>query len=113
MTEQATSTPPSLIRLHHASVVLQLLATHPELAAAPIDWEINDRDSGLWARVKYGIPESESAARKLAAALNAKVIVDDVSGRPLYSVYGTWHGTEVNLQAFGPAASDTAEAVTA
>ena len=113
MTTETTPAPTPTIRLHKASILLQLLVVHPKLAAAPIDWEIDDRDSGLWGRVKYGIPETREAAQTLAEALGADMSVDDVKGRPMYCVYGTWQGTDVNLQTFGPAADETAAAVTA
>jgi hypothetical protein len=109
VTTESTPTPNPMIRLHKASLVLQLLAAHPELAAAPIDWEIDDRTSGLWPRVKYEAPETRQAAEALADALGADMSVNDVNGRPMYCVYGTWQGTEVNLQAFGPKATENAE----
>ncbi|MGW1796906.1 hypothetical protein ACWCQN_13065 [Streptomyces sp. NPDC001984] len=96
-----------LVRLHKASLVLQLLAAHPELASAPINWEINDRDD-LWANVSYGHEGSEAAAQLLAGVLGVKVISDPVKGRFLYAVYGTFAGTEVSLQAFGPKVADAA-----
>ena len=103
MTEQTTGglIPPKLLRLTKAAAVLQLMAAHLEVAAAPIDWEIDDRD-GLWPRVRHGSEDAESAAETLASALGAKVNVADVEGMPLYTVYGHWAGIKVSLQAFGP-----------
>ncbi|MFR0351832.1 hypothetical protein [Streptomyces sp. MCC20] len=97
-----------MIRLHRASLVLTLLAAHQELAALPINWEIDDRD-GLWPRVEHKSPDAERAARAMAAALGARMHVDDVNGTPLYSVYGQWAGTKVSLQAFGPDSVDATE----
>lgn len=102
MTEQTTSPVVAPVRLHKAALVLQLLTAHPEVAAAPIDWEINDRDADLWAKTAYGLPESEASARALAAALGVEVSVTPVNGRHLYEVYGRWAGIRVSLQAFGP-----------
>jgi hypothetical protein len=93
--------PMDLVRLRRTSVVLQLLAAHPEVAAASIDWEISDRDD-LWAKIKYGLPESEASARTLAAALDTKVLSTPVNGRTMYAVYGEWAGVRVSLHAFGP-----------
>lgn len=100
MTEQITPTPP-LVRLHKASIVLQLLAAHPDLAAAPIDWEIDGRDA-LWLRAPHGSPDAGPAAELVAKALRVEPRVTDVNGGPMYEVYGYWNGLEVNLQAFGP-----------
>lgn len=101
MTEQTTPTHPSMVRLHKASIVLQLLAAHPELAAAPIDWEIDGRDD-LWLRAPYGSPDAGPAAELLAATLGVQPNVTDVKGGPMYEVYGHWAGCKVNLQAWGP-----------
>lgn len=105
MTEQISSPAVAPVRLHKAALVLQLLTEHPELAAAPIDWEINDRGEDLWAQVRHGIPEAEESARVLAAALGVEVRVDPVKGRSLYSVYGRWAGVPVSMHAFGPEAA--------
>jgi hypothetical protein len=109
VTEQTTSTPPNLFRLTKAAAVLQLMAAHLEVAAAPIDWKIDDRD-GLWPEVRHGSEDAESAAETLAAALGAKVNVADVGGMPLYTVYGDWAGIRVSLQAFGPDRTDEVSA---
>jgi hypothetical protein len=109
VTEQTTSTPLNLFRLTKAAAVLQLMAAHLEVAAAPIDWKIDDRD-GLWPEVRHGSEDAESAAGTLAAALGAKVNVADVGGMPLYTVYGDWAGIRVSLQAFGPERADEVSA---
>lgn len=103
MTEQTTPTiaPQNLGRLTRAAAVLQLLAAHPEIAAAPIDWQIDGRDD-LWPHIKYGSPETETAAQMLAAVLGVDVSTCPVKGRTMYTVYGKWAGVEVSLQAFGP-----------
>jgi hypothetical protein len=116
VTEQTTPpvAPQNLGRLTRAAAVLQLLAAHPEVAAAPIDWEIDDRDD-LWPRIRYGSPEAETAAQTLAAVLGVDVSTCPVKGRTMYTVYGKWLGIEVSLQAFGPELADAeqADAVTA
>ena len=109
MTTETTSIPPTLVRLTKAAAVLQLLARHLDVAAAPIDWKIDDRD-GLWPRVRHGSEDAESAAETLASALGAKVNVADVGGMPLYTVYGDWAGISVSLQAFGPERADEVSA---
>lgn len=110
MTEQTTQiTPPmDLSRLHRTALVMSLLAAHPAVAAAPIDWEITDRDE-LWAKVKYGIPEAGAAVQTLAAALGTDVIVHPVKGRNMYAAYGEWAGVQVSLQAFGPELAEADE----
>lgn len=110
MNEQTTQTPSPLVRLHKASVVLQMLEAHPDVAAAPINWEINDSDSDLWGNVKYGSPEAEAAARTLAAALGVEVLAKPVkSGRMMFEVYGRWAGVPVSLQTYGPALAAAGE----
>jgi len=105
VTEQISSPVVAPARLHKAALVLQLLTEHPEVAAAPIDWEINDRDANVWARAAYGLPESEAAARVLAAALGVEVCVRAVKDGCLYEVDGRWAGVRVSFHAFGPAAA--------
>lgn len=112
MTEQSTSPVVAPVRLHKAALVLQLLTEHPEVAAAPIDWTINDRDADVWATTAYGIPESEAAARVLAAALGVEVVVRAVRDGCLYEVDGHWAGVRVAFHAFGPE-SAAAKAVAA
>lgn len=105
MAIKTTEPTPAPVRLHKAALVLQLLTEHPEVAAAPIDWEINDRDADLWAKTEYGSPKSEVSAQALAAALGVEVEVIPVNGRHLYSVRGHWAGVRVSLHAFGPEAA--------
>lgn len=102
MTEQSTSPVVAPVRLNKAAVVLQLLTEHLEVAAAPIDWTINDRDANVWATTAYGIPESEAAARVLAAALGVEVGVRAVRDGCLFEVDGRWAGVRVSFHAFGP-----------
>lgn len=102
MAEQITQPVVAPVRLHKAALVLQLLTEHPEVAAAPIDWQINDADADLWAKIAHGHPDSGAAARILAAALGVTVTVTPANGRCLYEVYGRWAGVRVSLQAFGP-----------
>lgn len=102
MTEQISPTVVAPVRLHKAALVLQLLTEHPEVAAAPIDWTINDRDADVWATTAYGIPESGAAARVLAAALGVEVVVREVRDGCLYEVDGHWAGVRVAFHAFGP-----------
>lgn len=102
MTEQISSPAVAPVRLHKAALVLQLLMEHPEVAAAPIDWTINDRDADVWATTAYGIPESEAAAQVLAAALGVEVCVRAVRDGCLYEVDGRWAGVRVSFHAFGP-----------
>ena len=112
MTEQITSPVVAPVRLHKAALVLQLLTEHPEVAAAPIDWTINDQDSTVWATAAYGLPESEAAARVLAAALGVEVGVREVRDGCLFEVDGHWAGVRVAFHAFGPE-SAAAKAVAA
>lgn len=105
MTEQSTSPVAAPVRLHKAALVLQLLTEHPEVAAAPIDWTINDRDANVWATTAYGTPESEAAARLLAAALGVEVAVREVRDGCLFEVDGHWAGVRVSFHAFGPEAA--------
>lgn len=112
MTEQTTSPVVAPVRLHKAALILQLLTEHPEVAAAPIDWTINDRDAHVWATAAYGLPESEAAARVLAAALGVEVGVRPVRDGCLYEVDGRWAGARVSFHAFGPEAA-AAKAVAA
>ncbi|NUP45233.1 MAG: hypothetical protein HOY76_51480 [Streptomyces sp.] len=101
--------------MHRASLILTLLAAHPDVAAAPISWTIDDRPE-LWPSVPYNKPEAKAAAEVLAQALGVRVETDVTPGSLMYSVYGTWQGVEVNLHAWGPkdeAPSETAEAVSA
>lgn len=110
MAEQITQPVPPLVRLHKASVVLQMLAAHPEVAAAPINWEINDRPDDLWGNVAYGSAEAEASARTLAAALGVEVLANPVqSGRVMFEVYGHWAGVPVSLQVYGPAVAAAGE----
>jgi hypothetical protein len=102
VTEQITHPVAAPVRLHKAALVLQLLTEHPEVAAAPIDWTINDLDAHLWATTAYGNPESEAAARLLAAALGVGVAVREVRDGCLYEVDGIWAGVRVSFHAFGP-----------
>lgn len=110
MSNNSTQTVPPLVRLNKAAVVLELLTAHPEVAAAPINWEINDRDDDLWGNVAYGSAEAEASARTLAAALGVEVLADPVkSGRVMYQVYGHWAGVPVSLQTYGPAVAAAGE----
>ena len=102
MTEQISPMVEAPVRLHKAALVLQLLTEHPEVAAAPIDWTINDHDAYLWATTAYGNPESEAAAQVLAAALGVAVCVREVRDGCLYEVDGRWAGVRVAFHAFGP-----------
>ncbi|MGJ5831354.1 hypothetical protein [Streptomyces ossamyceticus] len=102
MTEQISPMVEAPVRLHKAALVLQLLTEHPEVAAAPIDWTINDHDAYLWATTAYGNPESEAAAQVLAAALGVAVCVREVRDGCLYGVDGRWAGVRVSFHAFGP-----------
>jgi hypothetical protein len=95
-------------RLHKVSLIRQLMAAHPEVAAGPLNWEI-DGQPDLWAQAPYGTAEAETAARTLAAALGAGVEVHVVKGRHMYSVYGKWLGTSVSLHSFGPLLPAVAE----
>lgn len=109
MTEQPTQPTPPMVRLHKAAIIMQLLAANPDVAAAPINWEIDDRESGLWPRIAYGIPETETAAKTLAAALHAEIETSPVRGRTMYMVDGHYAGTRVTLHAFGPEHAEAAE----
>jgi hypothetical protein len=102
VTEQISPMVEAPVRLHKAALVLQLLTEHPEVAAAPIDWTINDHDACLWATTAYGNPESEAAAQVLAAALGVAVCVREVRDGCLYEVDGRWAGVRVAFHAFGP-----------